>query len=615
MVTTTDGTKVERGGWDAAPSAGPLPFKLFKVTHPEHQPRYWARCRALYAGGKSLLGMDPVTGQPTDLLRDVFPRHLHEEEYVYSERCRRAYYIPYAGSIIDMIVAELFAERLSMDGDPVPDEFYEDFFEDVSPPGGRVMAFNDLLKYQIRTALLCRRAWTLVDLPRLSEDALPTSLAEQEESGALRAYALPIEPEVVRDWEMTDDGELQWALLAYEHNRRASLGANRDVVRLEYIHYTRTDWTRYAIEYNRKQKPTGPNDEDLVKVEASGTLTTGRVPLVVLDLPEGLWAMGKIESIAAAHLNKTNALAWAEYKNLFPILAFFGQGEDVLNSLSSDPNRATSQTYGSGRIAQFAGQDRLEYVSPDSSAFNAALQDLASLRDEMHRVLHHMALSVDNSVAALQRSAESKQVDTAATAIILKALSQIVERHALGVYEMVGLVRGDEEIEWNVKGMEEFGQVPVDSLLKQAQTLELISIPSATFQRLVKSNLAKTILGQNADEEDLDTIDEELEKNLPNEMYAAGPMGLAMIGNGEAGAEGEEPDEAEGRPVTCPECGAEVPADAKKCPECGAKLPKPQKEEPPEEEAPKGKKGKGKKAPPFGKGKKRGKGKAPAKAE
>ena len=77
-------------------------YKKLSQKHPEWDGPYWRRCRALYAGGKKLL-KDPA------VLQDVFPPHLNEQPYVYAERCKRAYYIPYAGEVIDMIKNGFFS--------------------------------------------------------------------------------------------------------------------------------------------------------------------------------------------------------------------------------------------------------------------------------------------------------------------------------------------------------------------------------------------------------------------------------------------------------------------------------------------------------------------------
>jgi hypothetical protein len=144
-----------------------IQYKLFQQTNPEYDAAYWRRCKALYSGGKALLADRGV-------LSDVLPKHFNEAANVYDERCKRAFYINYAGSIVDMITAGLFNEQPCMECEPKADEWYDEWFDDVTPPGGRVLSFNDLLKKQITTALVCKRAWALIELPELGDTRLTT---------------------------------------------------------------------------------------------------------------------------------------------------------------------------------------------------------------------------------------------------------------------------------------------------------------------------------------------------------------------------------------------------------------------------------------------------------
>jgi hypothetical protein len=486
-------------------------YKQFRIRHPEYDATLWAKCRAFYAGGDRLLG-------DQRLMKRVFPKHLAEKDFVYKERIARAFYIPYAGEIIDAIVAALFGEPLTVESEQTAtDEFYDHFYADVSPPAGRKMPLNELLKQQLLTALLCRQAWTLVDLPDIPPDVeVPDTLAAEEGAGLLDAYACPLDPEMVLDWEETEDGELIWALVLHKEQRRGGIDSDRSLIREEYTLYTANGWTRYAVEYKVDKEP---QENAEIEVMDEGDHSFGRVPLIRLDVGDGLWAMSKILPIAVAHFNLRNALFWAQCKSLFPVPVSFLGEEEVLNPATADPNRSLNQVYGQGQMVVLGKDDRFEYIGPDSSPYAVAIQDLAGLRDEMHRVLHHMALSVENSAAALQRSAESKQIDQAATATILRALGQKMRDHAVEVYEMVAAGRGDEAVTWTMAGMERFNEQSIDALVDQAGTVDTLSIPSATFQRLWTFMLARRLLGDNATEDDLDSIQKELEENVSNEQF------------------------------------------------------------------------------------------------
>lgn len=535
-------------------SSTPFPptikFGDLKERNAEWRGDFWQTCRALYAGGPTLLGDE-------EILKRVMPRHNAEDEKVYKERLARAFYIPYPGSIIDKIIAELTAKPVTIerapvteqvhangsksteeDKSPLPD-FYTAFFDDCSKPGGKKTSINQLAREQILTALQCGFAWTLIDLPQAPEAGYP-NLKAQEDAGGLRAYACPIAPENVIDWECDDSGEFTFVLIQEVNCKRDGITANRNKVKITWRYYTPTDWAVYELEYDKKRQPAGPNDRQEAKLVASNSHTFGRVPVRRLCLPQGLWAMGKLEAMARAHLNQRNALSWGQLKALFPVPILYAQAPSPLDPTSEDAGR-TNQRFGPGNLWVLAEKDRMEYFSPDVATYQAAAEDLANLRDEMHRVLHHMALSVDNSGAALQRSADSKSIDQAAASVILKALGVLVREHLEDLYSTVVMGRQESaSVMVSAKGMDAFDDTSVSQIVADALTYTSLNIPSATAMRKVFIKVVKAFLGADATPEEIEEISDELEESVSAETFAMKAEADAL--SEEARATGAERD-------------------------------------------------------------------------
>ncbi len=515
-----------------------LPYKIFKQRHPDYNAGLWSVYRALYEGGEAV--EDPK------MLRKLLPQHSGEEDEVYKKRLEFALYIPYAGQIIDFIIAALSSDPITMEAEPKCDDWYHEFYEDTSAPGGREICFEELLRKQMLTALICRRSWMLVDLPNVFDrETQASNLAEQESAGALDAYLVSVEPENVIDWEETDDGLLEWALVYRKEKKRDGLMGNRDMAREEFTYFTDSEWARYAIEWDTT-KQSEPDEDALVTREDGGPHTFGRVPLLPLELSSGLHAMGKIKALAKSHFNKRSALDWGEYRSLFQFLvAKLGAG-DPLNAVTDDANRAVNQRIGHGRVMVLGEKDSLEYMGPDSGPFTVAMADLNNLRDEMHRVLHHMALSVDNSAAALQRSGASKAQDSAATTIVLKALGHIMRDYAEDLYNLVAKAHGDEDkYEWHAKGLEEFEAMSVPEMLQEAATLAEINIPSQTWKQTYLYKLAKLSLGGGVKDDLLEQIKDELEENISAEDFMFGVAGTDTAPTDVTGAaQGKAPSDA-----------------------------------------------------------------------
>lgn len=517
-----------------------LLYRHLLATSPEYDADCWARCDALYAGGPRLLRNPAV-------LKQLFHKHNAETPESYKERLERAYYIPYAGQVIDFIVAALFGEQLKIEPETgTADPFYDEFQKSVAGELGPKLELRQLLRRQILGALKKRRAWTLLELPPAPDEA-PASLSDEEALGQREVYACPVEPECVRRWKRDKQGNLEWALLMSTDTERLTLDDDGTMVREEFTYYDAQGWQRWQIAYpaDKRPKEETPVSELPGLVHTDGKHSFVQVPLVCMELPEGLHAMGKLESIAAEHFNKSCALSWGEYKGLFQFLAFFLEPPKPGDrGVTEDVNRHLDQKIGPGRAWRGSQGDRVEVIGPDAAPFTHALESLKNLRDEMFRVVHYMSLAVDNSAAALQRSGASKAIDKSGESVVLTALGGYVRDHAVAVMTMAAVGRGDADLTWVAQGMESYEDVSLDALVEQEAILETIPIPSPTFQVERKFELARRQLGERGTPEMLDKIHDELEANITAESMMP-PT---------AGAEPGDPngDDPQGEPVSPP---------------------------------------------------------------
>lgn len=516
-----------------APTAGAFPkaiqYKDLKSRHSEYMTDFWARCRALYAGGPALL-------EKPDLLAKIMPKHGNEEDTIYKERMSRAFYIPYPGSIVDKIVAELMAkpitfdlenttagsddggtsERSEVDNLPMP-PFYTDLQKNCGKPGGKKCTLNQFARDQIFTALQCKSAWSLVDMPKAPIGGYPNK-QEQDKAGALNAYICSIDPECVVDWEEEEDGELAWVLLQDSSCKRDGIMSSRNAITMRWRYYTKDAWAVYEYTFD-KTKKIGPADKDEALLVDSGKHSFTRVPVRRLQLPDGLWAMGKLEAMARAHMNQRNALSWGQLKALYPVPILYAMAPVVGDPVSEDAGRA-NQTHGQGYLRVLAEKDRMEYFSPDVAPYEVAAKDLNVLRDEMHRVLHSMAMSVDNSGAALGRSGESKAIDQAAASVILRALGTYLREYLEDLLGLIATGRKDN-MRFCAQGMDNFDDITLTQLVLDAIGISTIDIQSATFQKKFKLKVAKLALGPDASEEDLEDISDELDSTNTQDQLEA----------------------------------------------------------------------------------------------
>ena len=75
--------------------------------------------------------------------------------------------------------------------------------------------------------------------------------------------------------------------------------------------------------------------------------------------------------------------------------------------ISEDADRSKNQSRGPGYVQERGHQDKAEWVGPSPEPFKEARLSLNELRDDMHRVMHMMAMAVSQNTTALGRSAAS----------------------------------------------------------------------------------------------------------------------------------------------------------------------------------------------------------------
>lgn len=529
-----------------AAQATAVEYRFLCHRNEDYSDDLWEELRGLYAGGPKLL-------RDEALMRRIFPSHRNEDPDIYKERVARAFYFPYAGSIIDQLLAGLSADPVRVahpcvEGKEVDlDPWWADWLADVSPLGGERQALRQLAIEVMRECLVTKWTWVLVDRPPRPGELRFCSRLEEERSPLNRPYAVILRAEHVIDWEVDDAGELEWVMICDRARRRsASLTDTRDLITETYTQITRDAWRRWRVTYHPERPP---KPSELIAELDGGANRLGKVPVERVELPDGLWAMGKLESLAREHLNKRNAVSWAEYKSLFAVLYEFLAPEEPLmgevSAAGADPTRAMSQVFSPGHSQLRGHQDKAQYIGPDVAPFSEGRQSCQEIMREMHRVTSVMAQSVEMDSSALRRSGESKAQDHAATNVVLRALGQILRDAIDRVVRLVRATRRDTGPELVVSGAERFDEESVSSSIADAVEL-LNGVPqrSPTFVQEFLFRVYKLALGTaHATDDVLAQVREEVRRFVTAESLALGDSMPLPSASGAPSPEDPEQDD------------------------------------------------------------------------
>lgn len=543
--------------------AATVTWAMLQQRHPEFDLAHWEECRALYAGGKRLLGN-------ARLMARLFPQNAYEDPKIYKQRQERAHYFPYPGTIIDSLLAGLSSDPLRISFGKVDEksgelekaagaEWWASFIEDVSDEAGDYaehmepddddddnasgLPMHHFLVEVMREAEITRFTWVRCDLPPPPDDptVIDSALAE-EKAGMLSPYLCLVPAECVIDWEYDDRGEeLRWLLTLEKTTPRASIRNARGKTEHHcYTLWTQSDWMRYEIDVEQGKAIA---DITPIKPSAGGLHPFGCVPFDRIMLPEGMWAMGKLHNLAREHFNKRCAMSWAEYKALFPILYEFldtnASGGEI--PTADDPNRATDQIRAQGHSQIRAGTDKAAFVGPDVAPFKEARESCSDTMREMHRVMYSMALSANMDKAALSRSGDSKQQDQISTQIVMMALGLLMRRMARVLLALVARGRADSVPPTIIAGLEHFDTTGVSQAIADAVCV-FTGVPigkSKTAYSLYLTNVLRKILGDSATDDQVSTIRDEITETLSAEEL----MQAAMI----AGDGNSPPTEGDGK--------------------------------------------------------------------
>jgi len=356
--------------------------------HPEYTARKAAlrRYRDLYAGGEQFKAN----------AAEYLIRRQREPGDVYGERLSRVFYENYVGSIVDWYAATLFRREpiITFAGnDPPAEKFFAALAEDADR---RETSLGDFFRRQFIESLVAGTSYTLVDFPRVT--TRPGTRAEEDASGASRAYLVEYAADDIINWSLDEHGNFDWVVIRTKQIKKDRVEDPEWRTETRWAYY---DKQTYRVYVEQGGKPV------LVDEGRHGLAKLHQTPLFALRIPEGLWMLNRAGSLQLEHFNKSNALGWALTMGLFAMPVVYSE-------------RDWNQMVGESYYIQLGPEDKFGWTEPEGKVYQIAADNLTRLQEEIYRVCYLSQAGASMDVTSRQ-SGLSKQRDFSITQEVLRA--------------------------------------------------------------------------------------------------------------------------------------------------------------------------------------------------
>jgi hypothetical protein len=468
------------------------------ITNPDQDRDALADFRALYAGGKKFRER---------IERFLLPNEM-EPLATYNLRCREASYRSYVGPIVDYFAAFLlssgFVPRAKDDAGNIveADDAYARFSANCDGNGTDLDSF---LRGRATDALISRRAWWRLEKPSDNGEP-PADRAEYEARRLGDVVVRDLDPLEVLDWSFEDDGELEW-VTTYTCSR-----AKRDPRSPQPK--TRHEWRIYdekSVEVYAWELAPGEIFPDSIPLESSTPHGFSRVPIVCFDVDEAFWVLNRLSQPQLEHFRLSAGLGWAIRRTCYAMPIFqLEAGED---------GEYKPPKMGAGYYLTIGANDKMTWAAPPTDVFQIVREEIGSQKDEIYRMVHQMALGVENNAASVGRSGESKLADAEAIRVILTSLGSILRCAIEKTFALISDARKDPHA-WAVEGLDVYDDIDAAPLIQAIQSADAIDIPSETFQREVKTRAALALVAS-SEQSTKDTIREEIAAGVKTQIAEA----------------------------------------------------------------------------------------------
>ncbi len=380
---------------------------------------------------------------------------------------------------VSWIFAAEFTVKAYKKDSPLPlddvDGFYGHFTENV----GDETTLSKFARERFRECMVTSEAHWLVELPSNEGDA-PITKANYEARDLGHARLTQLKREELVDWDHDNEGALAWALTHTKLTSRPNILEPRGLITEVWKYYDKVNVKTYTLTYKGDDKR--PDENWDVPETESAPHGFKRVPIVSMKLPKYLCIGEQIRDAQLEYFRLDNALSWAIRRTCYAV--------PVLHMADDE----AAPVMGQGYMLRLGEKDKFDWTAPPSDAFQVIAKSRDDKRDELYRIVHQIQSGLDSNAETAGRSAASKEIDSAATRIMLNAYGGHISQAIEETFELISEARGELDYEWSVEGFSGYDVSTAGAVLENAKAAKELGVPSLTFQREITSKAALALI-------------------------------------------------------------------------------------------------------------------------
>ena len=369
--------------------------------------------------------------------RDYIPQEPREDDDAYNRRIFHATLPPFLPRLASQAAGVILRKGIQIEGD----DFWTDWAKDVTGDG---TTLDEYARTILITSFLYGHHSTIVDFP----DGTPATNLAEERAQARRPYLVAVRPHQILGWRTAGTNQSS-ALSQVRIHETVILTEDLGRFGEEFTDQIRVlEPGRYELWRPQTPRTNLPPNNQIPgptswKSYASGTTTLDRIPLVTVYSNRRGNLLSTPPLLEIAHLVIAYAQRFCDYHHSIhvgacPILTFTGFDDTEIKDGTAGLSVNNAVLLPLGGTAA--------YVEPTSAAFDAQLNCLAALEDQISR-LGINTLTQQNLTNA---AAESRRLDRLDNDSIMAVIAGDLERAIREIFEIASAYVGVEPPEVSI---------------------------------------------------------------------------------------------------------------------------------------------------------------------